>query len=101
MRTRLNKKRKQKKRKRKFKPVIALNPDMAIDPITATIEVLTQAYAIGVGWDNTDDCFIAELSDFGVEVHGSTRDEAIVYATEAQRLLIETYRVWGYTLPSL
>lgn len=74
---------------------------MAIDPTTASISTLTLAYAIGVGWDNSDDCFIAELSNFNVEVHGSTRDEAIVYATEAQRLLIETYRAMGYTLPSL
>lgn len=101
MRNRLTKLRKRKKRKRRIKPVKPLNADMAIDPTTATIEVLTYAYAIGVGWDNADDTFVAELSDFGVEVHGATRDEALIYATEAQRLLITTYRANGYTLPSL
>jgi predicted RNase H-like HicB family nuclease len=101
MKATLSKLRKRKKRKRRIVPVKPLNPDMEINPATAPIAQLTDAYAIGCGWDNADDAFIAELSDFGVEVHGSTRAEATALALEAQRLLIEVYRVNGYTLPSL
>lgn len=95
-RARLNKIRKRKKRKRRIKPARVLNPDMAIDPTTATTATLVDAYAIGIAWDNADDAFVAELSDFGVEVHGATWTEAITYAKEAQRLLIEAYRANGY-----
>lgn len=101
MREKLSKLRKRKKRKRRIVPAKVLNPDMEINPATAAVAVLIDAYAIGVGWDNADDAFVAELSDFGVEVHGATWAEAVALAKEAQRLLIETYRAAGYTLPSL
>lgn len=101
MRAKLSKLRKRKKRKRGIKPVKPLNPDMEINPATATVATLVDAYAIGIAWDDADDAFVAELSDFGVEVHGSTWTETITYAKEAQRLLIETYRANGYSLPSL
>lgn len=100
-RDRLAKIRKRKRRKRKFKPAKILNPAMEINPETATTATLVDAYSIGVAWDNADDAFVCELSDFGVEVHASTWVDAVILAKEAQRLLIETYRSLGYTLPSL
>lgn len=101
MRDKLSKLRKRKKRKRRIVPAKVLNPDMEIKPETASTAVLVESYAIGIGWDNADDAFVAELSDFGVEVHAENWQEAMIFAREAQRLLIETYRGHGYTLPSL
>ena len=101
MRDRLTKLRKRRKRRRKNRPITVSNPDLMIDPTTAPLEVLVEAYALGIAWDNSDNAFVAELSDFGVEIQASTWQEAVSCAKEAQRLLIQVYRSQGYTLPDL
>ena len=100
MSKKLLKRRKRKKRLRRLKQLAQPTSPMVTtaDPST----VLAEAYPISVYWDNDANKFFAELSDFGeCMVHADTWLAATTAAKIAQQLLVEAYRLYGYTLPEV
>lgn len=91
--------RKRKRRLRRFKP--ELIPKEPMVSITDSTAILSEAYPISIYWDNDLNLFIAELDDFGVQIHAPSWALAASAAKIAHILLIENYRTFGYTLPEV
>ena len=92
--------RKHKKRLRRLN--LSQIPQTMTISTSSPSNVLATAYPISIYWDNELDAFIAELSDFNnAQVHASTWQAAAAAAQTAQQLLIEAYRLYGYTLPEV
>lgn len=92
--------RKRKRRKRKLQ-IIAMptTPQITKD---SPVDILASAYAISIYWDNDENAYIAELSDFNsTQIHASTWEGAAAAAHIALSLLITGYRASGYTLPEV
>ena len=58
-------------------------------------------YEIIIYWSAPDDCFVAEVPELpGCTAHGSTHEEALANAKQAQSLWLETAEEFGDPIPT-
>jgi len=57
-------------------------------------------YEIIIFWDDTDNCYIADVPELpGCMAHGNSYDEALLHAKEAIGLWIDTAKEFGDPIP--
>lgn len=96
------------KKKRLRRAVTALDylnsqdENMATVNKNSPVETLVTAYPIGIYWSNEDDVHLFELSAFSIEAHAVAGwIQSVEIAQATQRLLINSYRALGRTLPEV